>query len=114
MIGVGMNNGQNNIEKLPKGSKVSIMLGTDTPVEIVTTKEYESVPLPVDQRFSRWVVCEYVSKETFTKFKTAPITALKTSFTFKGNQQNFLLPGIKDKQGTRIMETAACMLDTSN
>jgi len=114
MIGVGMNNGQHTTDKLPKGSRISIMLGTDTPVEIVTAKDYESVPLQIgDQQYTRWVVCEYVAKETFTKFAAAPITALKTSFKFKGNQQDFLLPGIKEKQGIRIRETAACMLETS-
>ena len=111
MVGVGAQNGQNTTDKLPTGAKFEMMLENGEKVEIVTTKEYESTPLKIEQNmYTQWVVCEEVSKETFTKFSTSPITALKNTFKYKGDTREFVLPGIKDRQGERIMTTAACML----
>lgn len=111
MIGIGEQNGQNTTDRLPKGSKFEIMFASGQKVEIVTTKDYESTPLKIEQNmYTQWVVCEEVSKETFTKFSESTITALKTTFKFKGETREFVLPGIKDRQGERIMSTAACML----
>jgi hypothetical protein len=114
MIGVGMQNGQNVTDKLPTGSKIAIMFANDQTVEIVTVKDYESTPLQIgNNMYTQWVVCEEVSKETFSKFGDSEITALKITFKFKGETKEFVLPGIKDRQGERIKTTAACML-TSN
>lgn len=109
-VGVGMQNGKGMTEKLKKGAKISFLLEDESTIEIVTKKEYESIP---DEEaapgYTQWFVLEEVSKATFAKFGTSPIKALKTAFQLKGNNQEFLLPGIMKKQAKRIMAAAACM-----
>ncbi len=113
-VGVGMQNGKNTTDKLPKGSSIQFMFENGESTEILTTKEYESTPLPLNgQQYTQWMALEEVPKATFVRFGQSPITALKTTFQFKGNKQEFLLNGIKPKQSERTMETAACMVGSN-
>lgn len=94
-----------------KGDKVNIKLASGDIIEITAPKDLAPIVFRVlDVPLRMWYVHQEVPLPVFEKLSQSPITAVR----FKLNDADHDLPGIKDKQVQKIMETVKCMIDNYN
>ncbi len=92
-----------------ENDKVSIKLENNEVIEIVAPKDLPPITIRVlDVPLRMWYVHQEVPKTVFEKVSVSPIKAVR----FKLNDADQDLPGIKERQTQKIMETAKCMLET--
>jgi hypothetical protein len=91
-----------------KGDKVHLKLASGEIIDIVAAKDLAPIVFRVlDVPLRMWYVNQDVSKTVFEKLSQSPITAVR----FKLNDADHDLPGIKERQAQKIMETVQCMLN---
>lgn len=93
-----------------KGDKISFKLANGEVIEISPAADVEPRAIRVmNVEAQQWFVLQEVPRKVYEQLASSPITAIKYHL-----KNDFFIAGIKDRQTSKIMENAACMLTLVN